>query len=443
MKKLGILYILFGFFLASDACPCFDCVDETKPTTARVLYKKIWIYKNISIQKGWARIAPRKYFNSVSFRFPKGTLNEATFAIQLNHRYFLPDDEWGMAHVRSERKVLTADEHLDSNSYDQTDLYYANNDCRSFILEQLSGNIPDSFQVEVIFLYVPPLPKSLARPIASRSSCDSPSFIPQSFWREGLPNPIKGRTSTATHHCVVHHSADGNGDTAYTELVRAYYTFHTQVNGWDDIGYNYLIAANGDIYAGRDPEKPEIRQDNVLGAHFCSKNNNTMGVCMIGNFMTEKPSEVAMSSLFQLLGWKLKKDNLNPFSTLLHPDGNGNALGVIAGHRDGCNTSCPGDKVYALLDSVRVEAGKCTPFSTIQKTKETEPTIVQMGNQWAFKNIPTGTQLRVFDALGRLVFMQVIQSETMEMPLVMLGNNCYFMVLDLGDGRKLTKQILL
>ena len=92
----------------------------------------------------------------------------------------------------------------------------------------------------------------------------------------------------------MHHSAGSTFDTNYTAVVRSYYLLHTEVNGWDDIGYNYLIARDGSIFAGRDPQnRTGVAQDNVHGAHFCGKNDYTMGICVIGDFTSQAPAAEA------------------------------------------------------------------------------------------------------------------------------------------------------
>lgn len=184
-------------------------------------------------------------------------------------------------------------------------------------------------------------------------ACDMPTLVLQSQWRTGLPAPVPGRTATITRHCIVHHSAGGNNTINYTQLVRDYYVQHTQVNGWDDIGYNYLVAANGTVYAGRDPEQQGIAQDNVLGAHFCGKNSFTMGVCVMGDYTNLAPSAQAMASLNQLLSWKMWKDRIPVFDSLPHPGAGDPYLQRLAGHRDGCATSCPGNLLYAQLPAIR------------------------------------------------------------------------------------------
>ncbi|RUA33871.1 MAG: hypothetical protein DSY77_08030, partial [Bacteroidetes bacterium] len=131
------------------------------------------------------------------------------------------------------------------------------------------------------------------------NDCELNGVIQQSEWRDGLPEPNYNRSFTTTENLIVHHSAGSNNITDFTQAVRDIYIFHTQENGWSDIGYNYLIAPDGVIYAGRDPDTGS--QDEVMGAHFCGSNSNTMGVCLLGNYETIEPEFSMLESLEGLL----------------------------------------------------------------------------------------------------------------------------------------------
>jgi hypothetical protein len=218
------------------------------------------------------------------------------------------------------------------------------------------GNYSGSLRIH--FFNVPeyiPSSKSLLKKAGGR--CDKPEMISYTEWRKGLPEPKPPRERTETDHLVIHHSAGNNSDTNYINTVRNIYLLHTQTNGWDDIGYNFLVAPNGIIFNGRDP-LGIADDDNILGAHFCAKNQNTMGICLLGDFTNTKPSKAALFSLNYLIAWKLKKDSLNPFGQSIHPRLSGTMLNTICGHRDGCNTSCPGDSLYPLLNAIQLRASK-------------------------------------------------------------------------------------
>ncbi len=92
---------------------------------------------------------------------------------------------------------------------------------------------------------------------------------------------------------------------------------------------------------------------------MCARNTNTMGICLLGNYHNTGyvPSDTAIESITKLAVWKLYKENLlNPFDSSLHPINNPvGQLGIIAGHRDGCDvgyTSCPGDQFYVMIDTL-------------------------------------------------------------------------------------------
>ncbi len=182
-------------------------------------------------------------------------------------------------------------------------------------------------------------------------TCEAIDVVDQADWRSGLAPPRYSRLFTDVKHTIIHHSAGSNTNTNYTQVVRDIYLFHTEVNGWSDIGYNYLIAQDGTIFLGRDPAGGD--QLRVQGAHFCGRNSGTSGICMLGNYETANPSTLALSSLQTLLANSIYELGLDPLGTSLHPLGE---LNTISGHSDGCATLCPGQNVYDLLADIRQNA---------------------------------------------------------------------------------------
>lgn len=277
---------------------------------------------------------------------------------------------------------------------------------RKFYSQQIEFNSNDQFTIAIdsglhaftIHWYFVGHGSHQSSPVvASRSKCNEPTSIKQSIWRNTptvLPPPIVSPTETIVNHVIVHHSAGSNTNTNYQDVVRAIYIQHTETNGWDDIGYNYLIAQDGTLFKGRDSQG-NFDHDNVRGAHMCNKNNNTMAICLLGNYETVHPSNEMLSVLDALIAWKLNKENISPFGSSTHAIGPNSAnlpdapLSHIAGHRDGCNTgytACPGQHVYEKLDSIRSNVneiinGTCTvgltentqvPFKIIQSITENE-----------------------------------------------------------------------
>ena len=175
--------------------------------------------------------------------------------------------------------------------------------------------------------------------------CPQPTYEGRLDWcPDGTcPEDATPQFTTATH-LIVHHSAGTNSATDWAAIVRSIWDFHTGVNGWDDIGYNWLVDPNGVIYEGRG--------DGRLGAHFCGTNGATMGVCVLGDFTDIEPTDEAIDGLTDLLSWKACDIGADPLESSSHSS-SGLVLNHISGHRDGCSTQCPGNSFYPLFSDLR------------------------------------------------------------------------------------------
>jgi flagellar hook assembly protein FlgD len=157
---------------------------------------------------------------------------------------------------------------------------------------------------------------------------------------------------------VVHHTA---GTNTYTRaqaaaIVRGIEVYHVEGNGWNDIGYNFLVDRFGTIYEGRGGGIDK----NVIGAHALGFNAGTVGVALIGNFTSSTPTAAQQAALVKLLAWRLDVAHIDPRSTVVYTSG-GNAkfragkvvtLRAISGHRDTGPSECPGSRAYALLPAI-------------------------------------------------------------------------------------------
>ena len=79
----------------------------------------------------------------------------------------------------------------------------------------------------------------------------------------------------------VHHTDTPNGYAPgdVPAIIRSIYTYHVRSNGWNDIGYNFLVDAYGRVYEGRAGgiDRP------VIGAHTEGFNTGSVGIAVIGN----------------------------------------------------------------------------------------------------------------------------------------------------------------
>ncbi len=182
--------------------------------------------------------------------------------------------------------------------------------------------------------------------VASRACpCPIPGFFSREDWCPNGDCPVDPTpTYTAVDHLIVHHSAGPNTSSDWAAVVRSFWDFHVNTNGWDDIGYNWLIDPDGKVYLGRG--------NDVLGAHYCGMNTGTMGVCVIGDFTDIIPTTDAQSKLVDLLAWKCCTEGIDPLG-ISERANSGQVVVNIAGHRDGCSTACPGESFYPLLPNIR------------------------------------------------------------------------------------------
>ncbi|MFD4576394.1 N-acetylmuramoyl-L-alanine amidase [Streptomyces sp. NPDC058417] len=167
---------------------------------------------------------------------------------------------------------------------------------------------------------------------------------------------------------VVHHTAGSNNFTCAQapSVIRGVFAYHVQQLGWRDIGYNFLVDTCGTIYEGR---KGGVDRA-VLGAHTYGFNSQTSGVAVLGDYSTKAPPAAVTSALSKLAAWKLGQYSVKPNTTTTLAAGadGGNyfhktwklnaslSFPTIFGHRDGFNTECPGDKLYAALPTIRSQA---------------------------------------------------------------------------------------
>ena len=197
------------------------------------------------------------------------------------------------------------------------------------------------------------------RAARSLSEAGVPAIVTRSAWHanEEIVRAAP-RFAPAVRLAVVHHTA---GTNSYTRaqaaaIVRGIEVYHVQGNGWNDIGYNFLVDRFGTVYEGR---AGGITR-NVIGAHSEGFNSGTVGVALIGNFTNVKPPQAMQDALVKLLAWRLDVAHVDPLSRVVYMSG-GNAkfkagrsvtLRAISGHRDTGPSECPGNDAYALLPAI-------------------------------------------------------------------------------------------
>ena len=190
-------------------------------------------------------------------------------------------------------------------------------------------------------------------PLRTIATAGSPRIIPRSAWNanEKIVRAAP-RYAPTLRFAVVHHTAGSSsyGPEESAAIVRGIELYHVKANGWNDIGYNFLVDRYGQVFEGRGGGM----QRNVIGAHAAGFNTGSVGVAVLGTYSAKAPTREAEDALGKLLAWRLDVGHVDPASSAMVSSGARPAyLRAISGHRDTGSTACPGNALYARLGQLR------------------------------------------------------------------------------------------
>lgn len=160
-----------------------------------------------------------------------------------------------------------------------------------------------------------------SRPAATKPTSPSWSSI-----AAGLSSN-RQRISPRWTHIVIHHSATTNGG------AKRFDKFHRKANGWDELGYHFVIGNGTDTPDGYVEVGPRWRKQKH-GAHCKTPDNyyneHGIGICLVGDFTRTKPSRNQLASLERLVRSLSSKCGIPPWRVTTHR---------AITHK----TQCPGD----------------------------------------------------------------------------------------------------
>jgi hypothetical protein len=199
-----------------------------------------------------------------------------------------------------------------------------------------------------------------------------PAIVPRAGWgAEDCPPrtaPAYGEVKAAfVHHTV---SANDYPPEEAAGIVLAICRYHRNNNGWNDIGYNFLVDKYGVLYEGRAGGIDQA----VMGAQAQGYNSQTTGIANIGDHRSVAQTPEALGAIARLIRWKLPLHGVptSGEATLTSAGGSTNRYGAgaqvyvqrVLGHRDTNSTACPGDALYAQLPELRALVGNAGPAGT-------------------------------------------------------------------------------
>lgn len=104
---------------------------------------------------------------------------------------------------------------------------------------------------------------------------------------------------------IVHHEWGSNGFWEVDEYHRQLWNFKSSLGHY--IGYQYYVDKTGKVWRGR--------ADDEEGAHTIGRNQDSIGICLEGNFDLQRPTALQMISLKNLIlkkmtEWAIKPDQI-------------------------------------------------------------------------------------------------------------------------------------
>ncbi len=172
--------------------------------------------------------------------------------------------------------------------------------------------------------------------VVSPDSGAIPGLVSRDAWARGTPVPALMNRMTPVRHITIHHdgmppvSLNSQAQiAARIELIRAGH----RAKGWGDIGYHFIVDPQGRVWQGR----ALLWQ----GAHVKDRNEGNVGVLVLGNFETTRPTEAQLDALERQLAGLMRIYRVSATSVRSHQEWPGAA------------TACPGRHMQAKMNGVR------------------------------------------------------------------------------------------
>ena len=152
------------------------------------------------------------------------------------------------------------------------------------------------------------------------------TIITKAQWG-GAAATSKTSLANGLSYAVIHHTAGAYCSTkaACIQQMQNIQSYHQKTLGWADIGYNFLIGGDGNVYEGRGW--------NTMGAHATNWNSKSIGISFMGNYNNDKPTAAQITAAKGLLSDAVARGQIKSGY-------------ILYGHRQVGSTECPGTNLY-------------------------------------------------------------------------------------------------
>ncbi|XP_012228599.1 peptidoglycan-recognition protein SC2 [Linepithema humile] len=169
--------------------------------------------------------------------------------------------------------------------------------------------------------------------VTRETAAAAPNIISRAQWGARAPkSQAPNLRLKPAPYVIIHHSTSSSCETqtACKQKVKGFQTYHMDSKQWADIGYNFLVGEDGNVYEGRGWDK--------RGAHSIPFNSKSIGICIIGDYSNRTPNRAAVDAVTNLITHGVQNGQIKSDYKLL-------------GHRQTWQTACPGNSLYTMIQS--------------------------------------------------------------------------------------------
>ncbi len=130
---------------------------------------------------------------------------------------------------------------------------------------------------------------------------------------------------------IIHHSLTKDSGTVSWGAIRKY---HKEMLGWNDVGYQWGIELVNDYYEILMGRRPDL-----TGAHTLGQNDQSIGICVVGNYDIDEVTQEIKEAIQKLLTWLIFQYKIPSKE--------------IYGHCEFAAKTCPGKNLMSWIKTIR------------------------------------------------------------------------------------------
>jgi hypothetical protein len=173
-------------------------------------------------------------------------------------------------------------------------------------------------------------------PVIPNRRNDISFVMSRDAWTRGVPDRSNLNPMLPVRYITLHHDGmspflakDQSSAAARIELIRVSHRGHD----WADIGYHFVVDRGGRVWEGRDLK--------WQGAHVKNHNEGNIGVCCLGNFDEQSPSDQQLEAAERIISCLMQKYDVPVRRVLSHQEW------------QGARTACPGRSLQREFSQMR------------------------------------------------------------------------------------------